>query len=65
MSSPSSPAGNGGVMRRITKALVDGRMREAQARVAQHLLTFDDETLKALGKDRATLQRSRHDYYRF
>ena len=65
MTTPTSPTGNRGLMRRITRAIVDGRMREANARVASYLLTLDDEKLKALGKDRASLRRMRDSVYRF
>ncbi len=65
MTSNSSQTGSKGLMRRIGNALVEGRMREAQARVNDHLMALDDDTLKTLGHSRASLRRSRDLTYRY
>lgn len=46
------------VWKRMFDALVEARMREAQRMVNTHLLSMDDETLKNLGYDRATLRKT-------
>ncbi|MHA1188898.1 MAG: hypothetical protein ACTSSQ_00325 [Alphaproteobacteria bacterium] len=65
MTSNSSQTGNKGLMRRIANAFVEGRMREAQARVNAHLMALDDDMLKSLGHSRASLRRSPHNFNRF
>lgn len=42
-------------IKRMINALIEGRMREAEHRVARHLLAFDDKTLDSLGLDRRNL----------
>lgn len=42
---------------RVFNRMVESRMREAERRVAYHLLSLDDRTLADLGYDRATLSR--------
>ena len=44
-----------GFFSRILDAMINARMREAERQVVAQLLTFDDQTLAALGYNRSEL----------
>ncbi|MEM7692909.1 MAG: hypothetical protein AAF318_00545 [Pseudomonadota bacterium] len=53
------------VFARIGQRIVEARKAEAQAAVNAYLLSLDDETLTALGHDRATLEATNPRGYPF
>lgn len=47
-----------GFFTRFFNAMVEARTRQAERVVAEHLLSFDDKTLKDLGYDKADLRKA-------
>jgi len=47
-----------GFFTRFFNAMVESRTRQAERVVAEHLLSFDDKTLKELGYNKAALKKA-------
>jgi hypothetical protein len=47
-----------GIFARFFNAMVAARTRQAERFVAEHLLSFDEKTLKDLGYDKAELRKA-------
>ncbi|MEM6616389.1 MAG: hypothetical protein AAGA88_02955 [Pseudomonadota bacterium] len=54
---PAAEKASRGFFGRLADRIMAGRMREAERRVAYHMLALDDVTLKELGYDREELSK--------